>query len=231
MKTEATANLPFDLDEDTTQDTKVSVQLSNDVVLPCISKTTLDSDEEKHFLAWLNELVKEGYVSSYDHHPSPFLLSSAKTYNVAIPRKTMSAKVETRELIKPHIYTPDFYVVWTDKAYGVFIEDIKSIVTNRNVPFLANYDKNNNRFYSIMEVKADFDQNNMTRLFVINQKWILESGDIYIDLCKIPSLFKKTFTPSSYLFTEKKHQPRKLKFTPLSLSDYVKLHTHEQKLF
>jgi hypothetical protein len=233
MKTSGTANIPFDLIVDTIQDTKVPVSLSEGIKMPQLKEdeSKPDSDEEKYFIAWMDELIEAGYIDRYIHHPPPYFLSEAKTYSVAIPRKTMAAKIETRSLINAHEYTTDFIIYWTSKAYGIMIEDRKSVVNNKNVPFLANYDHKTDEYYTVMEVKADFDQNNMTRLFVINQKWVLDSYGIYIELCKIPHLFKKTFTPNKYLYTEKKHQLRKLRFKPLSLSSYLKLITNEQKLF
>jgi len=224
---ERQATICFDPDMDTIpiQEVKVPVSLDKGLIMPSVVPTleqelVFDSLEEQQFSWWMDELIEVGMIERYIHHPESILLSEAKQYHIAVPRKKTLAKIEPRELIKSHNYTSDFLIYWSDEAINILVNDKDSIIENKSIPFLANsYFEG---LYSIVEVKPDFDQNNMTRLFTINQKWVLEKYNVYIELCKLPSLFKKTFTPKKYLLTEKKQQLRKLKYVPVDINTYLK---------
>jgi hypothetical protein len=66
-----------------------------------------------------------------------------------------------------------------------------------------------------------FDQNNMERLFKVNQKWMWQKHGIFVNLIKPQELFQKTFTPAEYLRTPT-GKPRKLNFKPRNLFDFLK---------
>ena len=195
---------------------------------PCMvpiqdSEQRKESEEEKIFVWMLDELMERGLVNEYHKQPTAYLLSDPLQYQATIKLKSMKyAKVMPRELISKHIYTPDFFIEWNKCALHILHEDPHSIVQNNHVPFFSNYDANNDYYYSIVETKADFDQNNMTRLFSINQKWVLASYGIYVELVKIPSIFKTTFVPLKAMFTPKKGQAKKFKFNALTCDEYLK---------
>lgn len=83
--------------------------------------------------------------------------------------------------LREHIYTPDFIVNWNTIPPKV-----------RGVKWCL---KNNQ---SIIEIKPSFDKYNMTRLFMLNQKWMFDKHNIYVQLLKIDTVFKNTFKPKNY---------------------------------
>lgn len=186
-----------------------------------LETASFDSDEERYFSYWLDELKLLGYIKAY-YRPAPMPLSAARQYTTSVPRKTMPPRMENRELLKAHEYTADFLVTWTEKAYGIFHEDKNAVVQNRQVPFFSNYNGITATYYSLLEIKPSFDQNNMTRAFVLNQKWILCQKGIYVELVKIPDFFRKTFTPVKYLYTDKTRQRRKINFHVVTAGEYLK---------
>jgi len=66
-----------------------------------------------------------------------------------------------------------------------------------------------------------WDQNNMERLFKVNQKWMWQKHGVYVNLVKPQDLFQRTFTPKEYLRTPS-GKPRKLNWKPKSLFDFLK---------
>lgn len=156
-----------------------------------------DSMEEKYFLMWAFELKSQGLISSIKRADS-YLLSDALLINYAEQLKTKSAP-RTQILLRGHSYTPEFIIEWTEVGrkkltwvLGSSIQNTKPFVAHRTVNF---------SYHSIVEIKPTFDQNNMERLFKINQKWMWQKHGIFVNLIKPQELFQKTFTPNEYLLT------------------------------
>ena len=78
-------------------------------------------------------------------------------------------------------------------------------------------------FETWLEIKPKFDQNNMTRLFKINQKWVFDKHGLFVDLVIPETLFEKTFTPKDYLTTPTGKQ-RKLNYKPKSCQEWLQEH-------
>lgn len=75
---------------------------------------------------------------------------------------------------------------------------------------------------SFIEVKPSFDQNNMTRLAVLNQKWVFEKFGLFINIVIPEKLFAKTFTPKRYLTCDKSSVKRKIKYKNIiSLDEFL----------
>ena len=55
---------------------------------------------------------------------------------------------------------------------------------------------------SYIEVKPDFDFNNMTRYARIKMNWLFQQTGVFTNLVKVPSVFKNTFTPDRYILTD-----------------------------
>lgn len=206
--------------EVTTKEINIAIPVSMEVVEDPNRKI---SAEEKSFEWFILELIDRGLIDSFTKQPEPYQLSLAKKYQISVKTKTAKfAKVMPRELIRGHYYTSDFKIIWNKSANHFLHEDKDGIVLNNSVPFFSNYDANNDYYYSIVEVKADFDQNNMTRLFSINQKWVLDSYGVYIELAKIPDIFKNTFVPLKAIFTPKKGDVKKYRFPVHTCDEYLK---------
>lgn len=152
----------------------------------------LDSKEELHIAWYLDELKEAGYIDSWGRSAS-YTLFPKREYQGAIVRE--------------HIYTPDFYAEWKNSAIGIFVGE--------GCPFVDHIP------YSIIEVKPAYDANNMTRLFKLNQKWVLDKIGAYVHLVIPEKLFRSTFAPQRYLLTDKGKGVRKISVPYLNLNEYI----------
>ncbi len=192
-----------------------------------------DSPEELYVSWYLNELVEGGYVIKYNYQPKPWVLSERRIYRYGKNLKTKKKFIETT-LLREHIYTPDFEVLWYEKCYGMLLKNVdlfgkyvaqdRQIVNKKN-PFWVNdinfLEITPSKLYSTWEIKPLFDRNNMTRLFTINQKWVYDKYGVYVQKIIPQKLFKDTFTPQRYLLTDSGKQKRKLNFAPKTLEEYI----------
>lgn len=193
-----------------------------------------DSPEELYVSWYLDELVGAGYVIKYNYQPTSWELSKKRTYKYRKVLKTKTNKIETT-LFQKHVYTADFELLWNDAYYNILLKNVDMFgrgvaqdnqVVNKENPFWIN-DINfleilPSELWSSWEVKPLFDRNNMTRLFTINQKWVYDKYGIYVQKVVPQKLFKDTFTPQKYLFTDSGKQKRKLTFAPRTLEEYIK---------
>lgn len=172
-----------------------------------------DSDEEEYFSWWLDELKKKSFIKEYIRNHKSLPLSDMISVQYGNKGKTTT-------LLSDHVYTTDF-IITVDKYSGLFADQGNLPVSpNSRSVFMLISEKPGSKHYHI-EVKPDFDSNNMTRLFRLNQKWVYQKHGIYTNLVKVPSLFKKTFVPQKYMFTPVKKKPRKFKYEVLTCSQYV----------
>lgn len=167
-----------------------------------------DSREEIYFVWYLDELQAAGYIEHYRYQPEPFSLFPPVKYNWIKPLKTKK-KTMTTTLLRAHSYQADFEIYWCPMAEEVFFNNNK--ITD--APFVAKY------LVSFIDVKPDYDMQNMTRLFHINQKWVHQQYGIYVQKIVPQELFKKTFIPERYLFTDKSLKPRKIDFNAVQLKE------------
>jgi hypothetical protein len=201
---------------------------------PHITKREFDSDEEKYFSWYLDELLQAKYISRWVFQPYTYRLSRIEKYSVATQLKN---KVGTKRLslFRAHEYTPDFGVEFTPKSRRLFYNLIGDGIDLRTAPFIANYEHDTP--YGIVEIKPSFDRNNMIRLFRINQKWMFFQNKLYVQEVVVDKkngrgLFADTFTPIKYLKTPT-GKDRTLKFKPKTLKEFVDTHfsTKEQSRF
>ncbi len=153
----------------------------------------VDSQEEVMTIMYFEELIEAGYVEKIQRADT-FSLSPkvVNQYSEVVQMKTKLKEVEKNQvLLHEHVYTPEFTVDFTHAGKALFVDRVdskKKIVA----PFIGDY-----RIY--IEVKPDFDQNNMTRLFKINQKWMWNKYNLFVNLVHPHKLFEETFTPKAYL--------------------------------
>lgn len=169
-----------------------------------------DSKEELYFSWWLDELKEAKYIVEW--------------YPGSTIELSKEVEVGGKKLLNKHGYAFDFSIRWNDSAKDVFItsEPKKGFFTYNKFIIDPSLDDSGYIPFSYIEIKGVFDARNMTRLFVINQKWVYDKRRIYVQLVKIPKLFKDTFTPAKYLITDAGKQERKLNFVPKTLDEYVK---------
>ena len=173
-------------------------------------KPDYKSKEELYFSWFLDELKDNGYISHYEYECKSYNLSFKATYTEEKQLKTKT-KTVSKHLLAGHVYTPDFKIKWDFKAFEHFTK-----AYSLALPFWGN-----NQYQSIIEVKPVFDQNNMTRLFSINQKWMMAEHGIYVQKVIPQKLFKDTFTPKRYLITDGGGQARRIKWKKRSLEEFV----------
>lgn len=158
-----------------------------------------DSFEEVYMLMYLFELQEKGLISDIERAPS-FVLSQevAEVYQEEVILKTKTKIVQKKKvLLKQHVYTPEFTV---------------------NIHGLDLFHHKDSKAY--LEVKPVYDQNNMTRLFKINQKWMYQKFGIMVNLVTPEILFQQTFTPKKYLKTATGKQ-RKIKWKIKTIEDWL----------
>lgn len=157
----------------------------------------VDSQEEVMAIMFFEELMEHGYVEKIERAESIKLSERLENkYMQVVEMKTKTKEVEKNQvLLEDHVYTPEFVITWTLKGSELFTDDIKFKVGKFEKPFVSQYWK------SVLEIKPSFDQNNMTRLFVINRKWVWDRHQIFVNLVQPHKLFEETFTPTAYLKT------------------------------
>jgi hypothetical protein len=187
-----------------------------------------DSTEEMHFYWWVKELKEAGYVNSYLPHPKPIVLSPEIRLEYTKPMKRVEDKILSHSILRGHEYTYDGLIQWNDKAKNIFHNNLDEAnhawTKDRFDKLISNYD------LCKIEVKPMYDQNNMTRLAVINQKWVFEKTGYFINIVKPEKLFAKTFTPDRYRYTDKSKQARKIKFKTRTLQEFESLFSEQTKL-
>jgi len=187
-------------------------------------KEQFDSNEEMYFFWWLLELKEKGFIKEIELQPTAFPLSSSISCEYEQQMKTKS-KIVSEEIMKGHVYTTDVFVIWNKNAIDKFTTLIDSGIRKKersSLQFIISQEKGG-VIYSFIEVKPSFDQNNMTRLAVINQKWVWEKFKTYVNIVIPEKHFNKTFTPGRYFFTNKSKVPRTIKYkSVLTLSEFLK---------
>jgi hypothetical protein len=179
-----------------------------------------ESQEEWYFSWWLNDLKEKGIIKKYTYEPNKFILSKAKSYPIKRLLKTKD-RVDQLSLLQEHIYTPDFLVEWNKEWQNKFYRLIQDEECTNKPDFFAITSRQNEEHYTFFEIKPQFDQNNMTRLFIITQKWLYDKYGIYVEKFEVPTMFKRTFTPGRYLLTDKSRLKRKIKFDIKLIDKYL----------
>ena len=160
-----------------------------------------------------------GYIDTWDKFENvneSYPLTEGLKHQYVVPMKRVDDKIKYQDILKPSIYTPDFKIWWTPKARGIFVTDLNIESTEKiSTPFICQDG------ISIIEVKGGFDQGNMTRLAINNIKFVYEKFGVYINMTKVPDIFKKSFTPERYLLTDKSFKPRKINYGVRTLSEFV----------
>jgi hypothetical protein len=156
------------------------------------------SFEEWLIFLYLEELKGNGFIDEIIFQPKPFELTDEvprKFYKEKVDKKGNIKRVYTKKqnLLNKHIYTPDYKVIWAEKADGIFEQDTTRSELNLNIPFISN---SMHTINSYLEVKAEWDKNNMTRMFTSHiQPYVYWKYDEYVQLVKPYDLFKETFVP------------------------------------
>jgi len=187
-----------------------------------MKEQTFDSAGELHFSWWLQELKEAGYIKEIIHQPKAYSLS--QQFNVdyfELYKKKEGGKYVSEEILPAHIYTPDVKIIWDQSAIDVFATPLLGIARKKKSRSFQKIicqqelqwkDDPSALYFSIIELKPAFDQNNMTRLAKINIKWVWEKHGEFVQVIIPEKHFDKSFTPQRYFFTDKTGKPRKIKY-------------------
>lgn len=164
--------------------------------------THFDSDEEVFFAHWCEELKNHPneYILAWEKIKEPMAMTDGLkvTYQEEKVMKTKTKIVtKTKELLKASEYTPDFRILF---GPGPFLSLIHDFFNPKALFYTNKFPE------AIIEVKPDWDMQNMTRLYKLNQKFIWDKYDTFVNLVHVEDLFKATFVPAESLpyFTYKK---------------------------
>lgn len=150
-----------------------------------------DSNEEFYFELWLTELKDRGFIYNYYYQPDPFKLNEPVYYTIYKKLKTKT-KIEQRTLLQAREYTPDYKIVWKEKARGIFYNNLEDEIEKRPLIFAQNN-------VSYVDIKGTFNQHSSWGIFEAARKDIWEKFNIFIEkvkpIGKKDCLFGKTFTP------------------------------------
>jgi len=182
-----------------------------------------DSKEEFYFYFYLKELEKKNIISDIKYQYPKYTLSLPLVALKETNLKTKT-KLEDYNLLKEHHCTPDFSFKWNSdylrKAFNIY-----------NVLDGTYYRANKigRDYISIVDTKGENNNNPIVRhshtVFAINQKWVYEKYNIFIQKIivsnKKNSIFDKTFTPSRYLFTDKQTKTRAIHYNVKTINQWL----------
>jgi len=193
-----------------------------------MSEQQFDSNEEMYMDWWLQELKSKGYIKEIIHQPKSFvLLEDPIVSRYFTPYKKMEGGKWTEEsIMKESVYTTDIKVIWDISAFGLFTTKLygqKRKKKGQALMFiLCQRCDLTQEYYSYIEVKPAFDQNNMTRLAKTNIKWVWDKYKEYVNIVVPEKHFNKTFTPAKYFFTNLSGKPRKINYKNiLTLKEFI----------
>lgn len=186
-------------------------------------KEGLDSTGELYFTWWLKDLQDASILNNFEKGRTFDLTSS---FNINYLKELKKATKEvSQNILAEHKYSPDFELHFDHKHSEfdkiVYLYDkrvLKKDKWNKQPLFSIN----DCTIPLVVEIKPIFDKNNMTRLFRLNQKWMMDKYSMYINEIEVTRLFSETFTPERYLYTDSGMTKRQInKWQPVSLKHYL----------
>ena len=138
-----------------------------------------DSKEELDVYEWLVECKNMGFVETFEYQPKRFELYEG------------SKNAKGKYMIRPHVYTADFHVKFTDKW-----------VEFRKANKFKIFDKFDEKdiYIDVKGFQSIYDDG---RQFVLNLKWMFSKYGIYIWKIIPFKLFEKTWLPQNCVLTRK----------------------------
>lgn len=168
-------------------------------VIPPYRGIPCDSYSEQWTLQWLFELKQAGYISTIERASSYLLF---KGQDKSYIKRLKTRGVPLREtLLGPHLYTPDFKVILTEKGRNLSL--FMEIGSEEKYRQKKGYRIIHQDGIIHIETKGTMirTMQDTTEKFKVDQKWLWEKHGIYVNLFKPDDVFPKTFTPKEFLFT------------------------------
>ncbi len=193
-----------------------------------------DSKEERYFYWWAQELIRFDIITYFRYQPKGFKLFKGTT--ITYKHKTVrKRKIQTVDLLKGHEYTADFLIYWNPKVRDIlfFPWNEEGNYSFKKYPFIANYSKAKDCYFSVIDVKGTYNQNDAWRRFSIDQKWVFQNFGVFVQkiithpainkkgkLIPANALFPNTFIPERFLLTDKDMTSRKIKYKHITLQQF-----------
>jgi hypothetical protein len=196
------------------------------------------SDEEHYFSWYIDELTANGYIQEAVYQPASFVLSEPVVLVLRQVKNNKPKRIE-KTLLNEHVYTADWRITWTDKAYGLFFKRLDRFADKDDASYFMASKSDDIDIVTYVDIKGAFSgpNNSSAVTFPLNQKWVCEKYGIYVQkviplyYTKIKSgkrmphgLFADTFTPDRYLMQNERIAFRRtIHYEPRTLSEYIKL--------
>ena len=150
-----------------------------------------DSVEECDYIDWCSEAAQLSIIQDFEYQPQSIKLFDAVEY--------INWKGQSRSLLREHIYSPDFKIMFNPQSYQILAKEFK-------LPHKALQD---NTFQVYLDVKGEFQRGDGGRSFSINQKWVYQKTGIYVQKIIPKDFFKACGCPAKCFLTRKTGRPRK----------------------
>ena len=181
----------------------------------------LGSIGEVYVFLWLMELKEAGYIDEIELQPKKLIMAPT------VKRKYEKQLKTKIKIVEEHVasdlkYTPDFKVVWNPLAYEANIVIEFDSLVKKESHHVFSFDG-----VSLIECKPDDlkcregKDKNMTRLFISKQKAIYHELGIWVNLVFHNALFRDTFIPERYKYSDGMTTIRKIEYKYLDLSKYI----------
>lgn len=185
-----------------------------------------DSNAERYFSWWCDDLMRADILADYKRSESISLFPGLhRDYSEIKQLKTKTKEIPKRQrLLAAHVYTPDFDLFFDarSEAHGLFISPLKENEGSPVKTVLIGASADPHTTEAIVEIKPPYDQNNMTRLFKINQKWVYALTGKFVNLTECDNLFASTFTPFRYFYNDSGRGRRSIrKWEPCTLKEFL----------
>ena len=173
------------------------------------------SKEEIYFNWFCNDLKKTGHIKYIIYQPETLTLIDKPKYYWR-KRNVKSITEKTGNIIDSLAYTPDFQITWSKKGIEQYVyilnEENMSIRSRARKPFVAIRDKDYplDSLVSYIDVKGSFGRHGDAVKFSLLQKIILYTKGIFVEKIVPEKLFKKTFYPERYIYTDGLTKKRKI---------------------
>lgn len=174
-----------------------------------------DSSYEVLMVQWLEEAKLYGYVDEWRYQPYTMVIMPPSRRNYQVPGKKVAVLDKDESLFGPIKYTPDFVILWTQKAIDtglvMMLEDMSKKVTD--YVFVAQLTKNGS-FRTIIDIKPPTKKAGSNASYrdtgiKLPLIWALKGYYVQIIVpvnAKKPEdcMFSKTWAPRDYI-----NRPRK----------------------
>lgn len=161
----------------------------------------LNSEEEYHFVLWLIELFKTGFINHWHYEPKKYTLNEPKSYFFYKKMKT-KVKLEEKKVFQ-YSYTPDFFFSAEPKFTRIFNHQL-SCVNGMSYDIDSKFGT-----LFIVDTKgsgsASKNRANTSAItFGIKQVMLFTQHGHYVNKVVPVKLFEKTFVPRHIAFDKRR---------------------------